>query len=78
MQIEGPIEEIIFRNETNGYTVFVIDFRTTPVVCVGKLVQANVGESLLLEGEYVNNSKYGYQFAFNTYEVVMPTSLAGI
>ena len=78
MHIEGPIEEIIFRNEQNGYTVFVLDFKTTPVVCVGKLVSANVGENLALDGEYVNNSKYGYQFAFSTYEVVLPSTLAGI
>ena len=78
MQIEGPIEEIIFRNEQNGYTVFILDFRTTPVVCVGKLVNASVGENLSLEGEYVNNAKYGYQFSFTSYEVVLPTTLAGI
>lgn len=78
MQIEGPIEEIIFRNEQNGYTVFILDFKSTPVTCVGKLVNANVGENLLLEGEYVNNSKYGYQFAFSNYEVTLPTTLAGI
>ncbi len=78
MQIEGPIEEIIFRNETNGYTVFILDFKSTPVTCVGKLVSANVGENLALEGEYVNNSKYGYQFSFSSYEVTLPTTLAGI
>ena len=78
MQIEGPIEEIIFRNEQNGYTVFIIDFKTTPVVCVGKLINANIGENLSLEGEYVNNSKYGYQFSFNSYEVILPTTLSGI
>ena len=78
MQIEGPIEEIIFRNELNGWSVFVIDFKTTPVVCVGKLINANIGENLSLEGEYVNNPKYGYQFAFSSYEVLLPSTLAGI
>lgn len=78
MQIEGSIEEIIFRNDTNGYTVFVLDFKTNPVVCVGKLINANIGESISLEGEFVNNAKYGYQFAFTSYEVVLPTSLSGI
>lgn len=78
MQIEGPIEEIIFRNEENGYTVFGLDFKGTGVICVGKLVSANVGENLSLVGEFVNNAKYGYQFAFTQYEVVLPTSLAGI
>lgn len=78
MQIEGPIEEIIFRNEQNGYTVFVLEFKTTPVICVGKLINANIGENLSLTGEYVNNSKYGYQFAFDSYEVILPSTLAGI
>lgn len=78
MKIEGPIEEIIFRNDQNGYTVFIVDFKDTPVVCVGKLINANIGESLSLEGEYVNNAKYGYQFAFTSYEITLPTSLSGI
>ena len=78
MQIEGPVEEIIFRNEQNGYTVFGVDFKGTPTICVGKLINANVGENLSLEGEFVNNAKYGYQFAFTSYQVILPTSLAGI
>ena len=78
MKIEGPIEEIIFRNDQNGYTVFIVDFKDTPVVCVGKLINANIGETLSLEGEYVNNAKYGYQFAFSSYEITLPTSLSGI
>ena len=78
MQIEGPLEGVIFRNEQNGYTVFVLDYNSTPVTCVGKLARANEGENLLLEGEWVNNAKYGNQFAFSSYEVVLPKSLAGI
>lgn len=78
MTIEGPIEEIIFRNDENGYTVFLLDFKGTLTTCVGKLVSANIGENLSLEGEFVNNSKYGFQFAFTSYEVVLPTTLAGI
>lgn len=78
MRIEGSVEEIIFRNEQNGYTVAIIDFRGTFVTAVGKMVEINIGENVALEGEYVNNSKYGYQFSFSSYEIVLPTSLAGI
>ena len=78
MIIEGPIEEIIFRNEENGYTVFLLDFKGALTTCVGKLINANIGENLFLDGEFVNNSKYGYQFSFNNYEIILPTSLAGI
>lgn len=78
MIIEGPIEEIIFRNDENGYTVFLIDFKRALTTCVGKLVNANIGENLSLEGDFVNNSKYGIQFAFTSYEIILPTSLSGI
>ena len=78
MIIEGPIEEIIFRNDENGYTVFLIDFKGALTTCVGKLVNANIGENLSLEGDFVNNSKYGIQFAFTSYEIILPTSLSGI
>ena len=78
MLIEGPIEEIIFRNDENSYTVFLIDFKGALTTCVGKLVNANIGENLSLDGEFVNNNKYGLQFAFTNYEVVLPTSLSGI
>ena len=78
MHIQGVLEEVIFRNEQNGYTVGILDFNDTPVTIVGKMISANVGENISLEGEYVNNSKYGYQFSFTSYEVILPTSLAGI
>lgn len=78
MQIEGTLEEIIFRNDDNGYTVGILSYNTTPVTIVGKLISANIGENLSLEGEFVNNKKFGYQFAFSSYEVVLPKTLAGI
>lgn len=78
MNIQGTIEDIIFRNEQNGYTVALIDFNGTEVTVVGKIISASVGENFAFEGEFVNNNKYGYQFAFTSYEVVLPTSLAGI
>lgn len=78
MKIEGTLEDIIFRNDENGYTVALLDFKGTMVTAVGKLISANVGENLSLEGEFVKNKKYGYQFSFTAYEIVLPKTLAGI
>lgn len=78
MRIEGVLEDIIYRNDENGYTVALLDFNGTLVTIVGKMISANVGENLSIEGEFSNNKKYGYQFAFNNYEVVLPKTLAGI
>lgn len=78
MQIEGTVEEIVFRNDENGYTVAVLSYNKTPVTIVGKMISANVGENLILEGEFVHNKKFGYQFAFSNYEITLPQTLAGI
>ena len=78
MKIEGVLEDIIYRNEENGYTVALLDFNGTMVTIVGKMISANIGENLSVEGEYSNNKKYGYQISFNNYEVVLPKTLAGI
>ncbi len=78
MNIEGILEEIIYRNDENGYTVALIDFKGTMVTVVGKLISANIGENLSFTGEYTKNKKYGYQFAFTSYEVIMPKTLFGI
>ena len=77
MHIEGVIEEIIFRNEQNGYTVMIVDQNGTPVTAVGKMINVNIGENISMEGEFTK-SKYGFQFAFNDYEVVLPSTISGI
>ena len=81
MQLQGSIEEIIFRNDDNGYTVAVLshneygfDEYTT---IVGTLSDAKVGQCYKLEGKTVN-SKYGEQFAFTQSEIVYPNTLSGI
>ncbi len=78
MKIDGTLEEIKYRNEENGYTVAVIDFKGTPVTAVGKLMQAEIGSLLALEGQFVQNQKYGYQFAFTSFEISMPKTKLGI
>ncbi len=77
MRIEGVIEEIIFRNDQNGYSVIVVDQNNTMTTCVGKMVSTNIGENIAMEGEFTN-SKYGLQFSFSSYEIIMPTTLKGI
>ena len=78
MQIQGSIKEIVFRNDENGYTVALLSYNKTPVTIVGKMISANIGENLILEGEFVHNKKFGYQFAFTSYEITLPQTLVGI
>ncbi|MBE7082787.1 MAG: ATP-dependent RecD-like DNA helicase [Clostridiales bacterium] len=81
MLLQGVIEEIIFRNDDNGYTVAVLSYQNDGVeeyaTIVGTLSTPHVGQSLKLEGKYTN-SKYGEQFSFDSAEVVYPNTLSGI
>ena len=58
MKIEGSIEDIIYRNEENGYTVALLDFNGTLVTIVGKMISANIGENISVEGDFSVNKKY--------------------
>ncbi len=58
----GIIEEIIFRNEDNGYTVFEVLTGSGPETFVGTALQLAVGEEITARGEYTEHSVYGRQF----------------
>src|SRR5665648_352894 len=79
--ITGTIERIVYRNEENGYVIAKItvdkneDKLTT---IVGKMASINIGETCELKGEWVNNPKYGWQFSFSDYQLILPTSLLGL
>lgn len=78
--IEGSLERIVFENHENGF--MVARFRQSPkktlTTVVGNLGSVHVGETLSLEGEWVENKKFGTQFKVATYIVKPPSSLEGI
>lgn len=78
MILEGTIEEIIFRNDDNGYTVAVLEHNEQYSTVVGKFLSINIGENVRLVGEFVTNQKYGEQFSFTSSEVVFPSTVEGI
>ncbi len=78
MKISGVVEDIIYHNIANGYTVLNIDKDGILVACVGKTANLNEGEYVELSGEYVKNGKYGEQFAFSEVKISAPNSLEGI
>ncbi len=76
--INGTVEDIIYNNSENGYTVFSIDNDGDEVVCVGTLPDIHTGESVKLSGSWTMHSTYGLQFQVEYYEKTMPESIGGI
>lgn len=75
---EVRITEIIFHNESNGYTVAVAESREEEFTVVGCLPSSCLGMTYELTGEWKNHQTYGEQFAFTEFREVMPTSADGI
>ena len=79
--LKGTIEKIVFRNEENGYVVAKISSNSHEenlLTIVGNMASVNVGENYELKGEWINNQKYGWQFSFKDYVLILPTSLLGL
>ena len=80
--IEGVVENVIFHNEDNGFTVFSLaesDKRDEDsIVCTGNLPRLIVGETVKLRGFYVNNPKYGMQLTVEYIEKSAPITVQGI
>ncbi|WP_317367756.1 ATP-dependent RecD-like DNA helicase [uncultured Tyzzerella sp.] len=85
IKIEGPVENIIYKNEENGYIVFSIYseeygdiFPEAEITCVGYVANLNVGENIILTGSVINHSAYGKQFKVDIYEKSIPKTEKGI
>ena len=74
---ECVVERIKFRNEENGYTVAVVSSNDEEITVVGKFLNINIGEVLVLRGDF-SSSKYGEQFDVESYECVQPKTVKGI
>lgn len=76
--LQGTIEEIIYKNESNGYTVAILETEDDVVTIVGYIPIINLGETLKVQGNWMYHSNYGQQFKVDTYQAVVPASLNGI
>ena len=72
MRINGIVENIIYRNESNGYTVLQVVARKTVFTLIGNITKVNLGEEI--DAEIVENSsaKYGEQYKIIDYKMTIP------
>ncbi|HBG76346.1 MAG TPA: ATP-dependent RecD-like DNA helicase, partial [Clostridiales bacterium] len=79
-QVIGIIEDIVFRNEDNGFSVVELREESTnlEVTAVGNFPFINPGERVRLEGEWTTHPEYGRQLKMETYSSVAPSNLVGM
>ena len=75
MELTGIIEDIIYKNETNGYTIATFQMESSETTVVGYLPFIQKGDSLKVIGKFVTHPDYGDQFKVETFEKIMPQTL---
>lgn len=78
MKIVGIVENVIFQNSENFYTVVDMDVNGELVTAVGTFPPVSEGEELTLEGEFTVNNKYGEQFVVREVTGTLPESREGM
>ncbi len=75
MELKGQIEDFIYQNESNSYTIAVLQTQDLDeITVVGYLPFIAVGDTLKLTGKMVVHQEYGEQFKIDTFEKLMPES----
>ena len=78
LSLEGVVEDIIFRNEVNSYTVAVLNTSDGEATIVGYAPFINIGETITVEGDWVYHPNYGEQLEFTNISLVVPSTINGI
>lgn len=78
LELRGSVEDIVFRNNQNGYSVLTLYCDGVAATAVGTMTDVSVGDDLRLLGVWTTHPGYGEQFSFSYYEHEMPSTAASI
>ena len=76
--LEGVVEDIVYTNEENGYTVCTINCSGEPVTLVGIMPYIGEGEMIKVQGEWQVHATFGRQFRVSYFEKRLPNTSAAI
>ena len=78
LYLDGVVEDIIYSNGENGYTVCTINCGGDPITLVGIMPYVGEGETVRVQGEWQVHSTFGRQFRVDYFEKKLPTTQAAI
>ena len=78
LQLEGEVENIVFRNDENGYTVLEIADGDEQMTAVGVMPPVSAGDKVVMTGRFSEHKIYGKQFSARTCEICRPSESADI
>ena len=78
LYLDGVVEEIIFTNSENGYTVCTVDCGGETVTLVGIMPYLGEGETIRVRGEWQVHATFGRQFRVEYFEKTLPATTEAI
>jgi exodeoxyribonuclease V alpha subunit len=83
LEITCTLERLTFHNEENGYSVLRVkphagQTEDMVVTAVGTMHEPQVGVALHLVGEWAEHPRFGRQFHFDHYDILLPATTEGI
>ena len=78
LHLEGTVENVLYCNPDNGYTVLELDADGTLVTVVGEMGETEEGERLSVDGEYTTHPRFGMQFRAQYWERKLPADAFNI
>lgn len=76
--VEATVEDIIFQNQENGYTVCTIEYEGEEISCVGEMSGIYQGEEVKIIGTWSTHPIYGRQIKVEMIERSMPKTVQGM
>ena len=71
-KLSGAVENLVFHNEANGFSVLEVNVEGEIITCVGTLSDAAPGEDVILTGRWDTHAVFGRQFRFSSCARSMP------
>ncbi len=78
MELIGQLESIIFRNESNAYTVAEFEVDSEIYTIVGYMPFISEGDCLKIIGQTIEHKEYGTQIQVKKFEKLMPLTLKSL
>lgn len=77
-RLEGVVRDIVFQNEESAFCIIKIEDDQDVHTALGTFPYISVGQTLVLHGESVVHATFGKQFKCESYEEIVPSTMAGI
>ncbi len=78
LEMTGSVEQVIFRNDKNGYSIIEMNNGEELITAVGIMPWVSAGEELRVVGNWINNPNYGTQFKVEAFEHSKPATAAAM